>query len=192
MESGEQGSGLGMAIVKALVTAMKGEIKIDSAINKGTTVQITLILRNSSKEKVEEVSNNTVDLEYAKNLAKGKKVLLVDDNETFVENTKDILEEFGLEVETAGNGAVATNIVSRKGIDDYGFILMSAQMPVMDGFEASREFKSLFTESETPIIIMSASDILNVTKEDENSVDMITVKPLNAEKIKEIIVKYLN
>lgn len=192
MESGEQGSGLGMAIVKALVTAMKGEIKIDSAINKGTTVQITLILRNSSKEKAEEVSNNTVDLAYAKNLAKGKKVLLVDDNETFVENTKDILEEFGLEVETACNGAVATNIVSRKGIDDYGFILMSAQMPVMDGFEASREFKSLFTQSETPIIIMSASDILNVTKEDENSVDMITVKPLNAEKIKEIIVKYLN
>ena len=189
-ENGFDGSGLGMAIVKALVSSMKGDIKITSAVNKGTTVELIFNLKNSSKEDVSESNNRVEDLDFAISLSKGKTILLVDDDEVSMEMTEDLLKEFGFEVETASNGAVAANIVSRKGLDKYSLILMNAQMPVMSGFEASRELKSLFPESKTPIVLLTSNDLFGFTNEDQ-TVDGFIAKPINIDKLKEIVLKFL-
>ena len=113
VENGVHGSGLGMAVVKALVDTMKGDIKIKSKVAVGTTVEVTIVLKNAKKEDAEKAGDTTENINHAKALAKGKTVLLVDDNEVALNMAKDMLEDFGFEVETADNGAVATNVVTR-------------------------------------------------------------------------------
>ena len=191
VENGVHGSGLGMAIVKILVEAMKGDIKISSVPNTGTTVELTFVLKNSSKDEVEDTEVNTLDLDNAIKIAQGKKILLVEDNEIASDLSVDLLKEFGFEVDTANNGAVATNIVSRKGMDYYSLIFMTANMPVMDGFEASNELRSMFPNSKTPIICLTSNDLYNFAGENAKIVDCFVSKPLSVEKIQNLIFNYL-
>ena len=87
----------------------------------------------------------------------GKKVLLVEDNEMNREIATEILSEAGLHVDTAEDGSIALRIVTDKGVDYYDYVLMDVQMPVMDGYEATRAIRALPGSEQLRIIAVSAN-----------------------------------
>lgn len=153
-ESGIEGTGLGMAIVKRLVDMMKGDIKIESEIGKGTIVQVYLTFKYADKNM--NIGKQTVN--NAKTLS-GKRLLLVEDNELNREITREILLFEDLIIEEAEDGAIAVKKVQMHEPDYYDFVLMDIQMPYMNGYQATSAIRSLDNAdySKLPIIAMTAN-----------------------------------
>ena len=154
--SGIQGTGLGMTIIKEFVDAMGGTIDIKSEENKGTEIIVRLCQRIAeAPEKSEEQKTISCSPE----LFAGKRVLLVEDNSMNREIATAILEEAGFKVDTAENGAIAVEKVTYYPEGFYDVILMDIQMPVMDGYTATRKIRSLENKAiaKIPIIAVSAN-----------------------------------
>lgn len=149
------GVGLGMSIVKELVDQMKGSIKIDSQINRGSVFQITLPLQvdeNWSSKSVDEETDFGADIA-------GMRVLLVEDNEINCETMEFMLTEAGVEVVTANDGKAAVDAFAASGLETFDCVLMDLMMPVMSGYEATRVIRSLERSDAqiVPIIALSAN-----------------------------------
>lgn len=154
--SGIQGTGLGMPIVKGFVDAMGGTIDIISEENKGTEIIVHLCQRLA---KPSDKRKKTEKLSYPPEFFAGKRILLVEDNSMNREIASAILEEAGLIVDIAENGAVAVKKISHCSSGFYDAVLMDIQMPVMDGYTAARKIRALPDPSlaRIPIIAISAN-----------------------------------
>jgi PAS domain S-box-containing protein len=141
------GTGLGMSITKELLTILKGTIYVKSEKNIGTDFVIDIPFRKiESSEIKSESKNNETKLDL-----KGKKILVVDDNDMNRLVASLILNEHGAEIREAENGFDALEILEKENID---LILMDVQMPVMNGYETTRRIRLLgFTN---PIIALTA------------------------------------
>ena len=123
----------------------------------------------------------------------GKKILLVEDNEMNREIAKEILEEEDFTVDTAEDGSIAYEIISKAKPGDYDIVLMDVQMPVMDGYTATGMIRELKNGMETvPIIALSA----NAFEEDrlkslDSGMDDHIAKPINVQNLKETLAKFL-
>ena len=147
-----QGTGLGMAITKQLVDLMDGDIKVESKLGFGTTmtVNLTFDIYEGEIEKPKEADASEIDL-------KGKRILLVEDNELNREIAVDILLETGVEIETAVDGVDAVEKASFADAGYYDIILMDINMPRMNGYDATGEIRKLPKYEHTPIIAMTAN-----------------------------------
>ncbi|MDO5445584.1 MAG: ATP-binding protein [Eubacteriales bacterium] len=194
--SGVQGTGLGMAITKQLVELMGGTIHIDSEKDVGTTVVLTfnyrLAEKDDSKVRDSQLSIGSEDL-------RGKHVLLVEDNELNREIACEILSEYGLQIDEAENGSVAvdkyrSSIASLDG-GRYDFILMDVQMPVMDGFTATKEIRKI-DESlniHVPVIAMTANAFSEDVQNCLNAgMDAHLAKPLEIPKLLQTLHAFLS
>ncbi|WP_239985779.1 MULTISPECIES: ATP-binding protein [Arenibacter] len=140
------GTGLGLPIVKSIVEAMESTVQVESEMEVGSCFYFNLELKLASSQELDEMTQKKVhDL-------KGKKVLLVEDNQINVMVGKQILEKANLVVDVANDGLVAVNKVRE---NDYHALLMDIQMPVMDGYTAAKEIRKFNTT--VPILALSAS-----------------------------------
>ena len=117
---------------------------------------------------------------------------MVEDNELNLEISRDILENAGIVVESAEDGSIAVERLKEKGPDYYNCILMDIQMPVMDGFEATRSIRQMFPDKRIPIIALSA----NAFDEDrrksiEAGMDGHLAKPIVIAQLEDALKKFL-
>lgn len=131
-----QGTGLGMTIVKSLVERMDGEIQVSSTLGEGTTFVIKIPFEIATEKDLPK-SANTREISL-----RGVRVLLVEDNELNTEIAKAILEDEGLVITEAHNGAEAVEIYSNNSPGTFDIILMDLMMPVMDGYEATSKIRN--------------------------------------------------
>lgn len=191
----EQGTGLGMAIAQNIVKLMDGDIRVESEQGKGTVFTVTLFLKIQNTEPVsvsplEKEENDPAGggLNFS-----GKHVLLVDDNELNREIATEILQMEGFTVDIAVNGKDAVDRFSSSEINGYDMIFMDVQMPVMNGYEASRAIRALDREDaqRVPIVAMTADafaeDVQNAKAAGMNA---HIAKPLDVEKLFEMLQKW--
>ena len=200
------GSGLGMSIAKGIVDMMGGNIRVESEENVGTRFIVDLEFRPVSggeQPQSQEPGTQMIDsgqvssddmavFQENENPKKGRggdvgwiegrRLLLVEDNPLNREIAEDMLTEDGFKVETAENGRIAVQKIINADPWYYSAVLMDIQMPVMDGYEATKRIRSLPDRSraQIPIIAMTA----NAFKEDrsraaESGMDAYITKPVD-------------
>lgn len=150
-----EGTGLGMSIVKRLVEMMGGRIEVKSKKGEGTTFIVTIDHPIATREDLVEHD----DVELAPGLFDGKRILLAEDNDLNAEIATEILTEAGFVLERAENGKAAVEMVDRMPFGYYDVVLMDIQMPVMNGYDATRNIRSMLDakKARIPIIAMTAN-----------------------------------
>lgn len=187
-DSGIQGTGLGLAITDSLVKLMGGKIHVSSQKDVGSEFIVSIPLSLAEKNQIETIKVSS-KFDFS-----GKRVLLVEDNELNKEIAEELLHDEGFKVETAGDGATAVKKVMNAEAGYYDVILMDIQMPVMDGYQATRAIRNLEDEgkAKVPIIAMTA----NAFEEDrkralESGMDAHVPKPIVITTLLETIGQYV-
>ncbi len=152
-ETGIIGSGLGLAIVDRYVNLMHGTCEIKSELGKGTQISVSIPLRVSTgmifceEQKIENPDFS------------GSRILLVEDNEFNREIARYVLENMKFQVDEAEDGSVCIEKLLKAGPGHYSLVLMDIQMPVMNGYVATKEIRTFADAgiSSIPIIAMTAN-----------------------------------
>lgn len=180
-----QGTGLGMSITKSIVDLANGTIDVKSKLGEGTEIIVAITLRLCTDAETATQNAKQRDMQQAQDEQpdfKGKRLLVVEDNKLNREITVTILEQTGIITEQAEDGSVAVKMVKEAAPGYYDLILMDIQMPIMDGYEATKQIRALPDKSlaQLPIIAVSA----NAFEEDKKAslsagMDGHIAKPIN-------------
>ena len=162
--SGTQGTGLGMAITRNLVEMMDGTISVQSEEGKGSEFIVRIPFRiaegsGSAGKPAEPAEKPAAEAAPAAADFTGKRILLAEDNEMNQMIAVAILENVGLTIDIASNGAEAVEKMEQAPAGTYDVILMDIQMPKMDGYEAAKRIRAMEDQkkAEIPIIAVTAN-----------------------------------
>lgn len=174
------GTGLGLSITKQLVEQMGSKIYLESELNKGSVFYFSLNLTIK-----DELEANTKKQSFK---LTGYKVLLVEDNEMNVLIAKRLLEKWEMKTDVAVNGKDAIKMIESS---NYDIVLMDLQMPIMDGYEATRILREKgYT---LPILALTASAMFEkATKTSKAGLDGVITKPFNPHDLFDAIVSHLD
>lgn len=163
---GIEGCGLGMMISRNIARMMNGDIEVESDIGKGTTFRIKLKFRVTSDNSNDEHDQAMKIETYRKLDYKGKRILLVEDNEFNAEVMKELLTEVGVDVEVAPNGRNGTSRLKEREAGYYSIVFMDIRMPGIDGYETTRRIRRSQRDDlkKIPIIAMTAEAFSNDVK----------------------------
>ena len=178
------GTGLGLAIVKQLVEPQGGTISVKSKVGEGSTFAFILTFLKTDAKAETEIDMGVELQDGIKNV----KILVVEDIALNQLLMKTLIEEFGFEMDIAGNGKIAIEKLQK---NSYDIILMDLQMPEMNGFEATEYIRNKMN-SQIPIIALTA-DVTTVDVEKCKAVGMndYISKPIDDKLLYSKIIKYL-
>ena len=153
-----QGTGLGMAITKNLVEAMGGTIDVDSELGQGSCFEVLMDLKIAEDRTVALAAQEETD-EQDGNILQGMRFLCAEDNELNAEILTELLKIEGAECTICENGEEILKAFEQSAPGDYDMILMDVQMPVMNGYEATKAIRRSSHElaKTIPIIAMTAN-----------------------------------
>lgn len=180
------GTGLGLTIVKKLVGLLNGSIKVESIFGEGSVFKITLPL----KKDLVTVNSDEIEPEFVMNEPLELSILLVEDNITNQLLAKTRLERWKCKVDIANNGIEGVKKVQK---NMYDLILMDIQMPVMDGYEASKIIKNDISKkaAKIPIIAMTAyATNADISRAKSSGMDDYIFKPFKPKELYNILEKY--
>lgn len=182
------GSGLGLAIVKEIVEQMNGHIKIESKLNYGTRILVTIEFDKPNKE--EEINLFSLDFDLEKyKLLENKRVLVVDDNKMNLDLIKELLESKNIIVDNVSNPFEAIEMFTNNKEDYYDFILTDYFMPDINGLEFCNKIRnSNKLYSKDIIIIVSSANELEEKKNEK--FNEFILKPYKIEDLLDLFFKY--
>lgn len=178
-------TGLGLAITRSLVERMGGTIQVESVLGSGSTFLIRLPLPVASSHEIPMIQPTPAKAPV-ETVPDKPRILLVEDHPTNVLVARTFIEEFGYQIDVAGDGLQALALASE---NPYAAILMDVQMPGMDGFEATariREHEKQHGRTPKPIIGMTAHALIGDRERCLNAgMDDYITKPFNPDELEE-------
>ena len=173
------GTGLGLSICQKLVNVMKGTLNVESVVEEGSCFTVSLPMDKTPKPKTVVTLKEGSDDSYILYQSETCHILLVEDNMVNIMVAKGMLKKVGLKPDVATNGQEALEALEKK---DYNLIFMDCQMPVMDGYEATRQIR--LKDIQIPIVAMTANTLPG-DREKCLSVGMSSYmsKPINLKKL---------
>ena len=193
-ESKVIGTGLGMGIVKKYVDLMQGTIEVESELDKGTKITITIPHRLANEEDIRAAIKEKTTEELDFSIFKDKRILLAEDNDINAEIAIEILTAAGFQVERAADGNICVDMIDSANPSYYDLILMDIQMPNMNGYEATAAIRKMpsHKKSSIPIIAMTA----NAFEEDKKNAIEVGMndhiaKPIDTSKLFNTLREYI-
>jgi len=170
---GGGGAGLGLSIVLEYINLMKGEIKVKSEPDIGTSFYLNIPFKHSNISEVSHCEYKEVLSLKEKDV--GIEVLIADDNEVNLNLLEEVLTRVGYRVTTADDGLQAFNLFKKH---QYKAVLLDIDMPKMNGYEVLKEIRGLESNSKVPIMAVTAS-IFGITHKTviDKGFDALILKP---------------
>jgi signal transduction histidine kinase/DNA-binding response OmpR family regulator len=192
------GTGLGLSISKELVEMMNGRVWVESQLGKGSKFSFEIELQRVEQESFCSLVNSATTIQESSesqvlsriNTLKGSSILFAEDNIINQEIVVELLSNSGIKIDIANNGLEAVEMF-KESKDRYELILMDIQMPILDGYEATKRVRVL--DKKIPIIALSA----NAMKEDIEKTKLVGMnehlnKPIEVKKLFATLLKYIS
>ena len=178
------GTGLGLSITQNLTEMMKGKIEVESQIGQGTTFLVTIPFEVCREKSIKA---ETVDM--LTEIPDGLKILVVEDNKVNQTVAKAILRKMKCQVTIANNGQEALDKLEES--TDYDIIFMDCMMPVMDGYEATRNIRLREEWKHLPVVAMTAAAMKSDQERcyEAGMVDFVS-KPISKKTVAEKLLKH--
>lgn len=200
-----EGTGLGMAITKRIVELLRGEIQVESELNKGSVFRVILPMKVQEGQSFEDTFSDLKILVSDEEAERsdhtiqqkpfaGKRFLMIEDNLLNQEIAAELLSYMGAKVDIAGDGKQGCDMFVRSDIGLYDVILMDIQMPVMDGYTATEIIRALDrSDAQTvPILAMTADAFAeDIQMAKDAGMNSHMAKPLDRATLRKEISKYL-